>query len=84
MLIGIISNADIRKGLIKNLKDFNAINPNDIINRTPAFVYEDDTVSDVLTYIKNLQFPVMFLPVVDRAKRIVGTIKFNNLIKGES
>ncbi len=83
-LVGIISNADIRKGLIKNLKDFNAINPNDIINRTPAFVYEYDTVSDVLTYIKNLQFPVMFLPVVDRAKRIVGTIKFNNLIKGES
>lgn len=61
-LVGIISNADIRKGLIKNLKDFNAINPNDIINRTPAFVYEYDTVSDVLTYIKNLQFPVMFLP----------------------
>ena len=83
-LVGIISNADIRKGLIKNLKDFNNINPDDIINRTPAFVYEEDTVSDVLTYIKNLQFPVLFLPVVDRKKRITGTIKFNNLIKGES
>jgi ribulose-phosphate 3-epimerase len=83
-LIGIISNADIRKGLIRNLNDLNNINIDDIINRTPAFVYDSNTVSDVLAYIKSLQFPVLFLPVVDKDHKITGTIKFNNLIKGES
>lgn len=83
-LIGIISNADIRKGLIRNLKNLNEINIDHIINRNPAFVNESDTVSEVLTYIKSLPFPVLFLPVVDADKKISGTIKFNNLIKGES
>ncbi|MEI6123586.1 MAG: CBS domain-containing protein [Bacteroidota bacterium] len=83
-LMGIISNADIRKGLIKNLNNLNNIKPNDIINPTPAFVYENDTVSDALTYINKLQFAVLFLPVVNQNKQITGTIKFNNLIKGES
>jgi len=83
-LIGIISNADIRKGLIRHLNDLNNINIDDIINRNPAFVYDSDTVSDVLAYIKSLQFPVLFLPVVDKDHKITGTIKFNNLIKGES
>lgn len=83
-LTGIISNADIRKGLMKNIKNLNSINAHDLVNRNPAFICEDDTVSDVLTYIKSLNFPVLFLPVVDKEKKITGTIKFNNLIKGES
>jgi predicted transcriptional regulator len=83
-LIGIISNADIRKGLIRNLKDLNKIQIDHILNRTPAYVYDSDTVSEVLTYIKSLKFPVLFLPVVDKDQKITGTIKFNNLIKGES
>lgn len=83
-LLGIISNADIRKGLISNLSDLNQIDTYDMINKNPAYIYEDNTVSDVFAYIKNLQFPVLFLPVVNRQKEITGTIKFNNLIKGES
>ena len=82
-LLGIISNADIRRGLIKNLGNLNQINIDDIINRRPAFVYESFTISEVLAYIKSLQFPVLFLPVVDKDQKIAGTLKFNNLIKGE-
>jgi len=83
-LLGIITNADIRKGLIHNLSDLNKINTSSLINRKPAYIYEDNTVSDALAYIKNLNFPVLFLPVINRQKQITGTIKFNNLIKGES
>lgn len=83
-LDGIISNADIRKGLLKNINALNQIDVSTLINHNPAFVYEDQSVSEMLNYIKNLTFPVLFLPVVDREKRIVGTVKFNNLIKGES
>jgi len=83
-LLGIITNADIRKGLIRNIGNLNHIDVRQMINRNPAFIYEDDTVGDVLAYIKNLDFPVLFLPVVNRQKQITGAIKFNYLSKGES
>jgi ribulose-phosphate 3-epimerase len=81
---GIITNADIRKCLIRNFESIAAIDVNEMINRDPAFVFENETVSDVLNYIKSLNFPVLFLPVVDENRKITGAIKFNNLIKGES
>lgn len=84
ILLGIVTNADIRKGLIKSIGNLNNIEVSGMINSDPAFIYEDETVADVLSYIKNLHFPVLFLPVVDRQKKITGAIKFNYLIKGES
>jgi ribulose-phosphate 3-epimerase len=83
-LLGIISNADVRRGLLATGGDFSGINVASIINKNPACVFEDDTVTDLLAYVKNLSFPVLFLPVIDRERRITGTLKFNNLIKGES
>jgi pentose-5-phosphate-3-epimerase len=83
-LEGIISNADVRKALLKHIGSLDTIEVSEMINRNPAFAFEDMNVSEMLTYIKNLPFPVLFLPVVNHAKKIVGTIKFNNLIKGES
>jgi predicted transcriptional regulator len=81
---GIITNADVRKCLIRNFDAIASIDVNEMINRDPAFVYENETVSDILNYIKSLNFPVLFLPVVDENRKITGAIKFNNLIKGES
>jgi len=81
---GIITNADVRKSLLRNYKNTGDINVNDMINRKPAFVYDYETVSEMLAYIKSLDFPVLFVPVLDEHKKIVGTVKFNNLIKGES
>lgn len=81
---GIITNADIRKCMIRNFERIADIEVEEMINRDPAFVYENETVSDVLNYIKSLNFPVLFLPVVDENRKIAGAIKFNNLIKGES
>jgi pentose-5-phosphate-3-epimerase/CBS domain-containing protein len=83
-MLGIISNADVRKALIRHYGDLNCIQAASLINRSPALVCEDNTVTEVLEYIKKLNFPVLFLPVVDRNNKITGTIKFNNLIKGES
>ncbi len=83
-LEGIITNADVRRGLLRNIDQLDRLDANSLINRNPAYVYEDMEVSALLNFVKNLSFPVMFLPVVDHDKKIVGTIKFNNLIKGES
>ena len=84
LLQGLITNADVRKGLIKNYDNIQSIKIKDMLNRDPAYVYEQETVSDILGYIKNLDFPVLFMPVVNEQKKLVGAIKFNNLIKGES
>jgi ribulose-phosphate 3-epimerase len=84
VLQGIITNADIRKSLIRNYDNLANIPIDDMLNRDPAYVYDYETVTDILAYIKNLEFPVLFMPVVDEQKKLVGAIKFNNLIKGES
>jgi len=84
ILQGIITNADIRKCLLKNYESIATISVDDMLNRDPAYVYDYETVTDILGYIKNLDFPILFMPVVDKQKKLVGSIKFNNLIKGES
>ena len=83
-MIGIISNADVRRALIKNYHSIDKINVSEMLNRNPAFVFDYETVSDMLSYIKSLNFPVLFVPVLNENKNIVGAIKFNNLIKGEA
>ncbi|HQH19457.1 MAG TPA: hypothetical protein PKZ43_07865 [Bacteroidales bacterium] len=84
ILKGIITNADVRKSLIRNYDHISSISVDDMLKSDPAFVYDYETVTDILTYIKSLDFPILFMPVVDQNKKLVGSIKFNNLIKGES
>ncbi len=83
-MTGLITNADIRKCLIRNFDTISTVQISEMINRDPAFVFENESVSDILSYIKSLSFPVLFLPVVNEERKITGAIKFNNLIKGES
>lgn len=80
---GIITNADVRKSLLRNYANIPSMNVDDMINKNPAYVYDYETVSEMLAVIKTLDFPVLFMPVVDKEKKLVGTVKFNNLIKGE-
>lgn len=82
-LTGLISNADLRKGFIRNISDLNAVDVSGIINRNPAKVYDDFTIDEMLAYIKNTKFNILYLPVVDRNNILTGTVTFTNLIKGE-
>ncbi|HSY76292.1 MAG TPA: CBS domain-containing protein [Bacteroidia bacterium] len=82
-LLGIVSNADVRKGLIKNIKKLEAISVNDLINTNPFKIKDSSTVSEMLAFIKSIKFPILFLPVVDDNNVLQGIVTFNNLIKGE-
>lgn len=82
-LDGIISNADIRKGLLKNIKDLNKIDVDTIINRDPVMIAENQTVLEMLKLIKSKQFPISYIPVVNHENVITGCVTFVNLIKGE-
>jgi len=80
---GIISNADVRKGLISKINDLNSVRVEDIINRNPIKVYDDFTVTEMIEFIKNKKQNILYLPVVDRKNNLTGALTFTNLIKGE-
>ncbi|WP_027420157.1 CBS domain-containing protein [Crocinitomix catalasitica] len=82
-LIGIIGNGDLRRGLLQNLDNLNQLNPADLINQTPLVIDENYTVYQLLRFIKKETRPVLYLPVINKDKKAVGTVNFINLIKGE-
>jgi ribulose-phosphate 3-epimerase len=83
-LEGIISNADVRKGLLKRIGWLNEIHESDITNKTPVVVNENATVVELIRLIKSKQFPITYLPVVDNDNNVTGALTFFNLVKGEA
>ena len=82
-MLGIIGNADLRRGLLENLDDPSELNVRDMINKTPLVVSDHYSVYQMLRFIKKETRPVLYLPVVDKNNKAVGTVNFMNLIKGE-
>ena len=80
---GIISNADIRKGLLKHISDFNQLSPIDVINKNPITTLDEMSVKDMLSLIRRQSFPLSYLPVLDNERKAKGIVTFVNLIKGE-
>ncbi|HHP7240389.1 MAG TPA: CBS domain-containing protein [Cyclobacteriaceae bacterium] len=83
-LKGISSSADIRKGLLKNLNDFNKMSLTDITNYNPISINEEATISEMLALIKSKSFPINYFPVVDNENYLKGSLSFWNLIRSES
>jgi pentose-5-phosphate-3-epimerase len=82
-LKGIVSSADIRKAMIKNLDNLSLLGVEDLLNRTPMTIYETNTVAQLLEKIEKCKFPLMYLPVLSEENKAVGIVNFVNLIKGE-
>jgi predicted transcriptional regulator len=82
-LTGIVSSADIRKGLLKRGGTSLLLEAEDTINRNPMVIEEEKTVLELLQFVKKTPFPLMYLPVVDNNHRAVGMVQFVHLIKAE-
>lgn len=82
-LIGLISNADVRKGLLRHLSDLNTVDIDSFLNRNPSRIDETMSVLEMLKLIKQSSFPIMYLPVTNGAGIARGIVTFVNLIKGE-
>jgi len=83
LLAGIVSSADIRKGLLMTFGSSMELNPADVLNANPISVLEDHTVVELLQIVKKVPFPVMYLPVVNDKGKAVGMVHFVHLIKAE-
>lgn len=82
-LDGIVTNADVRKGLLKHTDDLNAVSVEDITNTNPVKANENFSVMELLRFIKQQSFAISYLPVVDDNNKVTGAVTFFNLIKGE-
>jgi ribulose-phosphate 3-epimerase len=82
-LAGLVTNADVRRGLLKHITDLQALNAHDLVNPNPKFIRQDASIGDMLQTVKSFPFLVQFLPVVDADHQLVGAVNFNNLILGE-
>ncbi len=83
-LAGISSNADVRKGLLKHLEDFNNMDLNDIINTNPVSIGEEATITELLQMIQSKSFLISYLPIINEQQKLVGALSFINLIRSES
>ncbi|MEQ9231966.1 MAG: CBS domain-containing protein, partial [Cyclobacteriaceae bacterium] len=83
-LVGISSNADVRKGLLKKFEDLSDLQPSDILNPTPATISEDATITEMLDFIRSKKFLISYLPVIDSENKLSGAVSFINLIRSES
>jgi CBS domain-containing protein len=83
-LHGIVSNADVRKGLLRHIANLNAMKADSLVNTRPITVLESMTVSELLRFVRNQSMPINFLPVVNADGKLTGALTFNDLIKGES
>ena len=82
-LEGIVSNADLRRELLRNVDNPANISLERMINTKPISVQENTTVTNMLALLKQFDFPINYLPVVDKNNKIKGAVSFLNLVKGE-
>ncbi|MGB3585666.1 MAG: CBS domain-containing protein [Tunicatimonas sp.] len=82
-LVGISSNADVRRALITHLDHLPNIPSAELVNSNPVSISEEATVEDMLKLVTNVSFPILFLPVVNQQQQLTGTLMFNNLIRSE-
>ncbi|MFN6076823.1 MAG: CBS domain-containing protein, partial [Fluviicola sp.] len=82
-LLGLCSNADIRKALLKFNGDLTNRSVEEMMNNSPISIDETQTVNDLMNLVKSYSFPISYLPVLNNDGKAVGIVTFVNLIKGE-
>ena len=82
VLKGIISNADLRRGLIRQLDNLVSVDVKEMINNDPVSISDSADLSGMLAMINELNFIILFLPVVNKDNKLQGAVLLNNLTRG--
>ena len=81
---GLISNADIRKGILNDFENFNKIEMGKLINKKSITINENSSIGEMLKIIQKNDFIISFIPIIDNEKKLTGCITFWDLIISES
>ncbi|MBS1684061.1 MAG: CBS domain-containing protein [Bacteroidetes bacterium] len=81
-LKGVVSNADLRRGLIRQLDNLVSVDVREMINTDPIRISGDADLGQMLAMINELNFIILFLPVVDSEGKLLGAVLLNNLTRG--
>jgi len=79
--VGIVTNADVRKELLKGSFDLDE-SIDRYINHHPKYIFDTFSTQNMLDYIQSVPFPILVLPILNESKELVGGISFHHLIKG--
>lgn len=79
-LVGVITNADVRRKLLT--KEFSYdISLRELTNFEPKKITSLYNTSEMLEFIRKINFPILVLPIIDEMGQLVGAISFHSLIK---
>lgn len=78
-LIGIITEGDIRRALMKK-EMFFTYKAKDIMTKDPITILEDDMAFDALNLMENRKSKINVLPVIDKDKNVVGLLRLHDLV----
>ena len=76
MLLGVVNDGDIRRGILKGVNVDESIN--EVINTNPIVVEEDATLDSVIQIMSSQHF--VAVPVVDKNKHVLGLYLISDLI----
>ena len=76
MLLGVVNDGDIRRGILKGVNVDESIN--EVINTNPIVVEEDATLDSVIQIMSSQHF--VAVPVVDMNKHVLGLYLISDLI----
>jgi len=79
---GVITNADIRRAVLKHWGGLDAISAGEFVNSSPIKLNENATVREMLKTIESVGRVILFLPVVNDQNELTGVVPLNNLAKG--
>lgn len=80
ILVGIISNADIRKVLLSHRFDYQ-MTLDSFINRNPKKIKNTSSTTEMIEFLDTIKFPILVLPLVNEKDELQGAISFHKLLK---
>lgn len=80
-LTGVVTNADTRRALLGAKNNLTEVTVDTLINRQPTTLQQSATLSQMIQLINELNFIILFLPVVDTNNKLIGAILLNHLTR---
>lgn len=82
VLQGMITDGDVRRGILQSGDTLRLPDANAVMNRAPLTLAPTMTLSDALQAIDRMQRTIVFIPVVDSERRLVGGLGLRQVLEG--